>query len=237
MTEWKDGSGRSKLRGESSKRSNKSLATSVFVFHLSRGNVYKRLLPPSPSPSYFQGIIENRIFPRSIAILSKMDIVRIFNISRMDFSLHGFQAQTLGGLISQKYYHPFAQSSDRKYLCQEKKKTRTIRERCLVFQQNPLTASPSPSSHKFLLFSSRISPSFSLVLLNQTKTRQEGRDSHLFRGLDNSQPPCKKRSAKRFEEEQQGGGGPARMQITSEAVIPEVGRSVGRISELRSLQR
>lgn len=205
-------------------RSNKSLATSVFVFHLSRGNVYKRLLPLSPSPSYFQGIIENRIFPWSIAILSKMDIVRIFNISRMDFSLHGFQAQTLAGLISQKYYHPFGW----KYLRQSEKKMRTIRERCLVFQQNPLTASPSPSSHKFLLFSSRISPSFSLVLLNQTKTRQEGRDSHLFRGLDNSQPPCKKRSAKRFEEEQQGGGGPARMQITSEAVIPEVGRSVGR---------
>lgn len=83
---------------------------------------------------------------------------------------------------------------------------RTIRERCLVFQQNPLTATPrpSPSSHKFLLFSSRISPSLSLVLLNQTKTRQEGRDSRLFRGLDNSQPPCKKRSAKRSEEEQQG---------------------------------
>lgn len=82
---------------------------------------------------------------------------------------------------------------------------RTIRERCLVFQQNPLTATcPSLSSHKFLLFSSRISPSLSLVLLNQTKTRQEGRDSRLFRGLDNSQPPCKKRSAKRSEEEQQG---------------------------------
>lgn len=104
----------------------------------------------------------------------------------------------------------------RKYLCQGKK-----RECCSVFQQNPLTALLVllPSPYKFLLFSSHLP-------LNQTKTRQEGRDSRLFRGLDNSQPPLQETIRRTEERHGRGRRGPARMQITSEAVIPEVGRSV-----------
>lgn len=83
-----------------------SLATSVFVFHPEA-----TFTNDAASSWYFQGIIENRIFPRIAVLLrGKMDIVRIFNIAYTeDFSLWiSFQFQ---GLISQKYYpftRPFA---------------------------------------------------------------------------------------------------------------------------------
>lgn len=78
-----------------------SLATSVFVFHPEA-----TFTNDAASSWYFQGIIENRIFPRIAVLLrGKMDIVRIFNIAYTeDFSLWiSIQFQ---GLISQKYY-PF----------------------------------------------------------------------------------------------------------------------------------
>lgn len=189
-----------------------SLATSVFVFHPEA-----TFTNDAASSWYFQGIIENRIFPRIAVLLrGKMDIVRIFNIAYTeDFSL--WISLQLRGLISRKYYPftgPFAHNLPKIPLPGEKTlfgfPAKSI---------NRYSSSFSPPSYKFLLFSSHLP-------LNQTKTRQEGRDSRLFRGLDNSQPPLQETIRRTEERHGRGRRGPARMQITSEAVIPEVGRSV-----------
>lgn len=94
-------SGRIEVEGIERRIEPGSLATSVFVFHPEA-----TFTNDAASSWYFQGIIENRIFPRIAVLLrGKMDIVRIFNIAYTeDFSF--WISLQLRGLISRKYY-PF----------------------------------------------------------------------------------------------------------------------------------
>lgn len=88
-------SGRIEVEGIERRIEPGSLATSVFVFHPEA-----TFTNDAASSWYFQGIIENRIFPRIAVLLrGKMDIVRIFNIAYTeDFSL--WISLQLRGLIS-----------------------------------------------------------------------------------------------------------------------------------------